>query len=334
MNEGSKEHVLSSILQEITASLRSSQRRDWQAILPQTTSCRSNRLSSLRAKRSNLSVFLPFLALFPALLLRTLRFSDSPVQFPYPPFKEPRKRFFHFFLAPSGETLQNKRDIKKGGLLLKSILLVRHGQAEHHTRGLTGGWTDVDLTPVGCRQIEALAKRLEPHFSGHAFDLVASDLKRAVQTAQILGQPFGQTLSQHPGLREMNNGIAAGKSEAEARKLSLPKTTPILDWQHYPEGESRRQFYNRVADAMDELTARQRRPLIIVAHRGTIINILCWWLGLGVSGAVHHNFSFEVAPASLTVLRCNRWHENAIERLNDTAHLISAGFGDKMLLDF
>ena len=94
--------------------------------------------------------------------------------------QEPRKRFFHFFLAPSGETLQNKRDIKKGGLLLKSILLVRHGQAEHHTRGLTGGWTDVDLTPVGCRQIEALAKRLEPHFTGHAFDLVASDLKRAV----------------------------------------------------------------------------------------------------------------------------------------------------------
>ena len=247
--------------------------------------------------------------------------------------QEPRKRFFHFFLAPSGETLQNKRDIKKGGLLLKSILLVRHGQAEHHTRGLTGGWTDVDLTPVGCRQIEALAKRLEPHFTGHAFDLVASDLKRAVQTAQILGQPFGHSLTQHPGLREMNNGIAAGKTEAEARKLSLPKTTPILDWQHYPEGESRRQFYNRVAAAMEELTARQRRPLVIVAHRGTIINILCWWLGLGVSGAVHHNFSFEVAPASLTVLRCNRWHENAIERLNDTAHLISAGFGDKILLD-
>lgn len=216
---------------------------------------------------------------------------------------------------------------------MKSILLVRHGQAEHHTRGLTGGWTDVDLTPVGCRQIEALAKRLEPHFTGHAFDLVASDLKRAVQTAQILGQPFGYSLTQHPGLREMNNGIAAGKTEAEARKLSLPKTTPILDWQHYPEGESRRQFYNRVAAAMEELTARQRRPLVIVAHRGTIINILCWWLGLGVSGAVHHNFSFEVAPASLTVLRCNRWHENSIERLNDTAHLISAGFGDKILLD-
>lgn len=217
---------------------------------------------------------------------------------------------------------------------MKSLLLVRHGQAEHHTRGLTGGWTDVDLTPLGRRQIDTLAKRLQPLLAGHAFDLVASDLKRAVQTAHILGQPFGRRTVQHAGLREMNNGIAAGKSEAEARKLSLPKTSPILDWQHYPQGESRRQFYDRVAAAMEELTAGRERPLVVVAHRGTIINILCWWLGLGVEGAVRHNFSFDVSPASLTVLRHNRWQEHAIERLNDTAHLLAAGFADRVQLDF
>lgn len=37
------------------------------------------------------------------------------------------------------------------------IILVRHGEATHHTQHLTGGWTDSDLTEAGRRQLEALA---------------------------------------------------------------------------------------------------------------------------------------------------------------------------------
>ena len=29
------------------------------------------------------------------------------------------------------------------------IILVRHGEATHHTQHLTGGWTDSDLTEAG-----------------------------------------------------------------------------------------------------------------------------------------------------------------------------------------
>lgn len=38
------------------------------------------------------------------------------------------------------------------------IILVRHGEATHHTQHLTGGWTDSDLTEAGRRQLEALAE--------------------------------------------------------------------------------------------------------------------------------------------------------------------------------
>ena len=40
------------------------------------------------------------------------------------------------------------------------IILVRHGEATHHTEHLTGGWTDSELTAAGCAQIEIVAAKL------------------------------------------------------------------------------------------------------------------------------------------------------------------------------
>lgn len=37
------------------------------------------------------------------------------------------------------------------------ILLIRHGEAEHHVKALTGGWTDSCLTADGKVQMEKLA---------------------------------------------------------------------------------------------------------------------------------------------------------------------------------
>ena len=46
------------------------------------------------------------------------------------------------------------------------IILVRHGEATHHTLKLTGGWTDSDLTEKGRWQIEMAAKKLAADFAG------------------------------------------------------------------------------------------------------------------------------------------------------------------------
>jgi broad specificity phosphatase PhoE len=40
------------------------------------------------------------------------------------------------------------------------ILLVRHGEATHHTEHLTGGWTDSVLTEKGKNQMRFLAAKL------------------------------------------------------------------------------------------------------------------------------------------------------------------------------
>jgi len=201
------------------------------------------------------------------------------------------------------------------------ILLIRHGEAEHHTLGLTGGWTDVPLTPRGQQQLAALGERLAAAYPDVTFRIVSSDLQRAQQSSSILADSLGCSVDITAGLREMNNGLAANKTEQEAKAMSLPLTEPRIDWQHYPEGETRRQFYLRVAACLEQQPLLDQ-PTIIVAHRGTILNILYWWLHLDIAEAAAKSISFDISPASLTELRINKWQEHTIARLNDTSHLL------------
>lgn len=216
---------------------------------------------------------------------------------------------------------------------MKSLILIRHGEAEHHTQGLTGGWTDARLTEAGEQQLTALAARLRHELAGKPLTLYASDLIRAARSAEIIGQALNTPVITDFRLREMNNGTAANKTEAAAKLLALPRTQPSIDWQHYPAGETRRTFYQRIAACMNDLTHNQSDLTLIVAHRGTILNILYWWLHLDISMAAELGISFDITPASLTVLRVNKWQEHAIERLNDTSHLFAGSTSSHLLFD-
>jgi len=210
------------------------------------------------------------------------------------------------------------------------IILIRHAQSEHHVKGLTGGWTDTDLTGLGRRQAQALATRLKHEITAVPCRIYCSDLKRALQTADIIGGAIGVTPNPVPELREFNNGIAAGMSQEEAEQYTQELSISTLDWQPYPEAETWRQFYSRVAACMDGLTRDQEELLLLVTHGGTIISIVAWWLQLETD--MLGKVSFDASPASMSVLRLNQWNERTIERLNDTAHLYAAGLSDGMRL--
>jgi probable phosphoglycerate mutase len=214
---------------------------------------------------------------------------------------------------------------------MRTLLLIRHGQSQHHLNGLTGGWTDTPLTERGRRQVEALAGRLQEVLAGVPARMFASDFIRAVQTAEIVGRALGLPFDRVPGLREINNGVAAGMAREEAHPLRSPPTEPLLDWRPYPGGETWREFYTRVAACMDELTREQEDLLILVSHGGTIIHQVAWWLRLGMD-TLGHTW-FDAHPASLTVLRVNQWGDRTIERLNDVAHLVAAGLAEAVTLD-
>lgn len=195
---------------------------------------------------------------------------------------------------------------------------------------LTGGWTQDPLTALGQRQAALLAERLQAEFAGRPVKLYASDLSRAWQTTEIIARRTGLEPTPEPGLREFNNGLAANRTQAEARELEQPMPASSLDWQPWPESETWRQFYQRTVACMDRLSEQAQQPLLLVTHGGAIVNIIVWWLGLDVEWL--SRVSFAVAPASISVLRLNQWQERAIERLNDTAHLYAAGLAEPISL--
>lgn len=208
------------------------------------------------------------------------------------------------------------------------LILVRHGQAEHHTKAITGGWTDSELTETGVQQANRLGERLRQELGGPPTYLGCSHLRRAVHTAEIIGIWLETPPNVHHSLSDLNNGVAAGKTHAEARSYAIPPSQPIVDWQPYPQAESWRQFYLRVSKFMDKFSERQEQPAVLVTHSATVHAIVAWWLKLPVDSRTH----FEVAPGSVSVLRFNRWREHSIERLNDTAHLYALGLTNPIKL--
>ena len=206
------------------------------------------------------------------------------------------------------------------------IILVRHGEATHHTQHLTGGWTDSDLTEAGRGQLRALADKLAHDFNGKRdkFRILTSDLKRAVESADIIAAKLGMAdcVERHEFLREKNNGRAAGMTEAEAKAIYRPAATlKELNHRNYPGGETRKEFYDRCVKGIRACADMEKENLIIVAHKGTIQNIIFYWLGFDIEEVNNYNFSVDILPGSLTVLGINKWLEHSIFLLNDTSHL-------------
>ena len=213
------------------------------------------------------------------------------------------------------------------------IILVRHGEATHHTQKLTGGWTDSVLTDRGRAQIQALADKLALDFAGRNTKLrvLASDLQRAAESARIIARTLhlDGEIEYCKFLREKNNGIAAGLTEEAAKAIFCkPASDQELDHRNYPLGETRNEFYQRNVDSLWACADLEKENLLIVAHKGTVQNIIFRWLGMDMREVVAHNYSVDIQPASVTVLGVNKWHEHTIFRLNDVSHLnAGAGFG-------
>src|ERR1700704_4943984 len=86
---------------------------------------------------------------------------------------------------------------------MTELLLVRHGETDWNAEGKLQGHTDRPLNDHGRRQAQALAERL----AGNSIDAVyASDLSRARETAEMVGEKLGLPVLVDPDLREKNWG--------------------------------------------------------------------------------------------------------------------------------
>lgn len=156
-----------------------------------------------------------------------------------------------------------------------NLLFVRHGKDSDQHRG---GWSQLDLLPEGKREAKTLADYLVQHKEDYHFTkMITSDLKRAETTAMILAEKLQLPLEKVRDLRETNNGDLAGmlNSEADQKFLHLYFRSLAMD-EHYPNGESPREFYQRIETWFQRFLQENDdsdETQIVVTHGG-VINII------------------------------------------------------------
>lgn len=155
------------------------------------------------------------------------------------------------------------------------LILIRHGETAWNAIRRLQGHIDISLNDAGQRQAEALASAL----AGTRLDaIIASDLQRAVQTAQALAAGRTILVQQDAGLRERCFGRFEGLLYADIAALY---PTEFAAWQArdidavMPPGErhaeSFRQFYARsIAALLRWAAAYPGGTIAVVAHGGVL----------------------------------------------------------------
>lgn len=201
-----------------------------------------------------------------------------------------------------------------------TLILIRHGLTDWNAEGRWQGHEDIPLNETGIAQAQALAGRLA---SWPIEILYSSDLKRAAQTASIVGSALGMQPILDPTWRERDVGAFQGLTRAEI-ELKFPqafskKEVGIVD---HPSVEDSHALYDRAVDAYRALVERHAGQVIaVVTHGGFLHTILLHVLGLPVGH--YSRLSLRGNTGISTVEISNG--QARLTRLNDTAHLEAGG---------
>lgn len=155
------------------------------------------------------------------------------------------------------------------------IYLARHGETDDNARRVVQGWIDTPLNDCGRGQARNLAAR--------AADLEiaaiwTSQLARATQTAEIVGEALSIEPRVDPRLAESQRGSWEGRTLEEIER-SEPEGWEAWkrgggDFRFPGGGESLAEHQARVLAAVDAVRAGPG-PALVVAHGGTIRCAIC-----------------------------------------------------------
>lgn len=151
------------------------------------------------------------------------------------------------------------------------IILIRHGETDWNDQGRIQGHLPVPLNARGMAQAEALAVCMRET----AFDAVySSDLLRARQTAEAIVRLTGHEIRFDERLREWDLGMLSGLLRTEAERDHPHITRIYRDYlvdDIIPGGESIRQRFERITEAVSDIAAHHRgESVLVVSHGGPL----------------------------------------------------------------
>lgn len=150
------------------------------------------------------------------------------------------------------------------------VFWVRHGEnVANLSRTFSHRIFDGDLTNRGREQALVLARSLADARPGFT-EMWTSPLRRAVQTAEILGRELDVPLAgELDELREVNVGELDGRNDPAGWAIY---GDVLADWRRgnldrrFPGGENGHQLAARISSALHRLASASAGPILIVAH--------------------------------------------------------------------
>ncbi|UQA62722.1 histidine phosphatase family protein [Polyangium aurulentum] len=204
--------------------------------------------------------------------------------------------------------------------MLLEIVIVRHGQSEGNRDQVFTGHSPSPLTELGRRQAEATAERI----SLRPVDLIyASDLPRAMQTAEPLVGRTGAPFVTDAALRERDIGELTGMTfaELEAQRPDIWKAIMARDPSFRPPGgESSVDCRARVGAFLDGLFSRHEAGRIVIFTHGIAINQMLYHL-MALVPEVMPPVVFQIENCSVQRIERRSDGTRRIACINDTAHL-------------
>ena len=157
---------------------------------------------------------------------------------------------------------------------MTTFFVFRHGQTDmNKQRRWQGKSVDSPLNDEGRRQARLLAKKM----AQSRLDIIySSPLKRALETAQIIGEALRVPVVADDRLTEASLGDTEGKTAEDIRRL-FPKE--FADWHNlddafldarFPHGESKREIQQKMIAAMTDLAQKPYQNIGVAAHSAVI----------------------------------------------------------------
>lgn len=177
---------------------------------------------------------------------------------------------------------------------------MRHGATDWNLQGRCQGSTDRNLSDVGIRQAEQIATLFSKE-NIHA--LYSSNLRRAVQTAELISQPHNLPVMIEDDVRELDHGELEGLTFNEIKKsygefLTRWRSEPAEI--RVPGGERLTDVAERAWNGLSQIVERhpQAERILVVSHNFPILGIIC-----RVTNTPLNDYrTFHLDPCSVTKL--------------------------------
>lgn len=203
--------------------------------------------------------------------------------------------------------------------MTNTIYIVRHGQTEWNILGKTQGHGDSNLTAKGREQAELLAESMTKYPIDYIY---SSDLGRAYQTAEIIGNKLSIEVEKTEALREMNFGTWEGRIikdiiEEDPELYKMWRNEPHLA--KIPQGETLSQIKERTDAFIKEINEKyDGKHIVLVTHSLCARIMLLSFLDSDVKNI----YRINQANTALNIIEL-RDYGPVVMKMNDTTHIIN-----------